>query len=161
MHTYQREVLQDPACGEITIDHDPSSGAIFIEFERFETNDAVVIPLLRVSLTMEHVAAWIEGVLTQRCGRRCKRIGSWGDGSNKRLQAMLKLTQADASLVYCTHHGPKVILVRDGRVLKVPFCLTYTLGDLLGVIREEARHDDDVSHPCIRSFADFVRGLVP
>jgi hypothetical protein len=106
-----------------------------------------VIPLLRVSLTMEHVAAWIEGVLTQRCGRRCKRIGSWGDGSNKRLPAMLKLTQADASLVYCTHHGPKVILVRDGRVLKVPFCLTYTLGDLLGVIREEARHDDDVSHP--------------
>jgi hypothetical protein len=45
-------------------------------------------------------------------------------------------------------------------VLKVPFCLTYTLGDLLGVIREEAQHDD-ASHPCIRSFAEFVCGLVP
>ena len=159
MRTYQREVLHDPACGEITIDHDPSGGAIFIEFERFETNDAVVIPLLRVSLTMEHVAAWIEGVLAQRCGRRCTRVG-WGDGSDKRLRAMLKLTEADASLVYCAHHGPNVILVRDGRVLKVPFCLTHTMGDLLGVVRESAPHIDS-TQPCIRSFAEFVRGLVP
>ena len=158
MRTYQREVLHDPACGEITIDHDPSGGAIFIEFERFETNDAVVIPLLRVSLTMEHVAAWIEGVLAQRCGRRCKRVG-WGDGSDKRLRAMLKLTEADASLVYCAHHGPNVILIRNGRVLKVPLCLTYTMGDLMGVIKEEVGRDSP-TRPSIQSFADFVRSLL-
>ena len=28
--TYQREVIHDPVCGEITVDHDPSSGAIVI-----------------------------------------------------------------------------------------------------------------------------------
>jgi hypothetical protein len=155
--TYLREVLQDPLCGEITIDHDPSSGAVFMEFERFETNDGVVIPLLRVSLTTEHVAAWIEGVLVRLCGRRCKRI-DWDGGRSKRLQAMLKLTKADGSLVYCTHHGPNVILVRDGRVLKVPFCLTYTMGDVLGVLKEEPRGDG--SQPSVRSFAEFVRSLV-
>jgi len=154
--TYQREVVNDPVCGEITIDHDPSSGAIFIEFERFETNDAIVIPLYRVSLTTEHVAAWIEGLLARECGRRCKRIG-W-DGSHKRLQAMLKLTEADASLVYCAHQGPYVILIRGGRVLKVPFCLTYTKGDLFGVLKE-ARPAED-TRPSIQCFAEFVRSLV-
>ena len=158
MRTYQREVLHDPACGEITIDHDPSGGAIFIEFERFETNDAIVIPLYRVSLTMEHVAAWIERILAHECGRRCKRIG-W-DGTNKRLQAMLKLTEADASLVYCAHHGPNVILIRNGRVLKVPLCLTYTMGDLMGVIKEENRETNASSQrPSFASFVEFVREM--
>ena len=158
LSTYQHEAIQDPVCGEITIDHDPSSGAIFLQFERFETGDGVVVPLLRVSLTTEHVAAWIEDVLAKRCGRRCKRVG-WEGGSRKRLQAMLRLTEADASLVYCTHQGPNVILVRDGRVLKVPFCLTYTMGDLLGVLRE-ASGAEDVSRASIQGFAEFVRTLV-
>jgi hypothetical protein len=156
--TYQREVIHDPACGEITVDHDPSSGAIFIEFERFETNDGVVIPLFRVSLTMEHVALWIEHILTHECGRRCRRIG-WDSGGRKRLQAILKHTEADASLVYCAHHGPHVILVRAGRVVKVPLCLTYTMGDLRGVIKEEVGRDPP-TRPSIQSFAEFVRGLL-
>ena len=155
--TYQREVLHDPVCGEVTVDHDPSSGAIFVEFERFETDDEIVIPLYRVALTTEHVAAWIEGILARECGRRCKRI-KWEDGSQKRLQAMLRLTEADASLVYCAHHGPHVILVRGGRVLKVPFCLTYAMGDLLGVIKE-GKGKGDASRPSFWSFVEFVRGV--
>lgn len=155
--TYQREVVQDPVCGEITIDHDPSTGAMFIEFERFETNDAIVIPLYRVALTTEHLAAWIEGLLARECGRRCKRIG-WDSGSRKRLQAMLKLTEADPSLVYCTHRGPHVVLVRDGRVIKVPFCLTYTMGDLYGMLKEARSFAEGT--PSIQCFAEFVRSLM-
>jgi hypothetical protein len=154
--SYQREVFDDPVCGEIKVDHDPSSGAIFIEFERFETDDGVVIPLYRVSLTMEHVAAWIEGILTHGCGRRCKRI-KWEDGSRKRLQVMLRLTEADASLVYCTHHGPHVILIRDGRVLKVPFCLAYTTDDLLEAIKEQGKSASP--RQSFQSFIEFVRTL--
>jgi hypothetical protein len=154
--SYQREVLDDPVFGEIKVDHDPLSGAIFIEFERFETDDGVVIPLYRVSLTMEHVAAWIEGILTHRHGRRCKRI-KWEDGSRKRLQVMLRLTEADSSLVYCTHHGPHVILIRDGRVLKVPFCLAYTTDDLLKAIKE--REGSETPRSSFESFVEFVRKL--
>jgi hypothetical protein len=145
----QREVLHDAACGEITVDHNPSSGAIFIEFERFETDDAIM-PRYRVSLTTEHVAAWLERLLTE-CGRRCKRIGSC-----KRLPAMLKLTERDESLVYCTHAGPNVILVRNGRVLKVPFSLTASMADLYGVMREQ-RTEPGAS---VQGFVEFVRSLM-
>jgi hypothetical protein len=70
---------------------------------------------------------------------------------------MLRLTEADASLVYCTHHGPHVILIRDGRVLKVPFCFAYTADDLMEAIKEQTKGASP--RPSFQSFIEFVRAL--
>ena len=150
--SYQRERFDDPLYGEVTIDHDPSSGAVFIEFERFESDDTIM-PRYRVSLTTEHVAEWVEWLLTTRFGRRCKRCG---DGSKKRWQIMLKLTESDSALVYYTHSGPNVILIRNGCVYKVQLCLTFVMTDFNRSIKEDEVNPTTVA----KGFVDFVHGLM-
>ena len=151
--SYQRETFDDPLYGEVIIDHDPSSGSVFIEFERFESDD-IIMPRYRVSLTTEHVAGWVEWLLTNRFGRRCKRCS--GEGDKKRLRIMLKLTEADSALVYCMHSGPNVILIRSGCVYKVQLCLTFLMTDFNRAIKEEAANPATVA----KGFVDFVHGLM-
>ena len=151
--SYQRETFDDDLYGEVIIDHDPSSGAIFIEFERFESDDTIM-PRYRVSLTTEHVLAWVEWLLTNRFGRRCKRCS--GDGNKKRLQIMLKLTESDNALVYCMHSGPNVILIRNGCVYKVQMCLTFIMTEFSRSMKEEEVNTTTVS----KGFVDFVHSLM-
>jgi len=151
--SYQRETFDDPLYGEVIIDHDPSSGSVFIEFERFESDD-IIMPRYRVSLTTEHVTGWVEWLLTNRFGRRCKRCS--GEGNKKRLQIMLKLTEADCALVYCMHSGPNVILIRGGCVYKVQLCLTFLMTDFNRAIKEEEANPVTVA----KGFVDFVHGLM-
>ena len=149
---YQRETFDSPAYGQAVVDYDPASGTVLVEFERLETNEAIM-PQYRVSLTTEHVAAWVEQLLTTNFGRRCKRAG---EGSRKRLQIMLKLTEKDTGLVYCIPSGANVILVRGGCVLRVRLCLTYSMTEFAHHLREEATDPTAAG----KAFVDFVHGLL-
>jgi hypothetical protein len=149
-----RVIIDDPLCGQITVDHNPTSGAIFMEFERFESPDEVM-PQYRVSLSTEHVAAWVESLLSQR-GRRCRQCGS-ADGG-KRLTVMLRLTGSDSNLVFYTHQGGNVILIRGGRVLKVVFGLHISVGEFLRRMKEE--ESDDTTITVAEGFASYVQGLM-
>ena len=113
-----RAVFEDESSGSVVLNHDAQTGAIFLEFERLELDNDLVLPLCSVALSTEHVLAWVESVLGG-LGRRCRRI-SFQEGG-KRLQAMLRLTESDPHLVYTAYKGPNVILIRGGCVLKVPF----------------------------------------
>ena len=100
-----RHTFDHPLHGEVVIEHNPSSGAITIEFERLESEDAI-IPLYRVALTAEHVAAWVQWVLTHRYGRRCSLHSHWcaetsqKRGGGGRLHAMLRQTERDAGAAH-------------------------------------------------------------
>ena len=149
---YQRETFDGAAYGQAVVDHDPASGTVLVEFERLETSEAIM-PQYRVSLTTEHVAAWVEQLLTTTFGRRCKRAG---EGSRKRLQIMLRLTERDSDLVYCIPSGSNVILVRGGCVLRLRLCLTHSMTEFAHQMREEAADPTAAG----KAFVDFVHGLL-
>lgn len=151
-----RAVISDPVNGQITVDHNPTSGVIFVEFERLETSDSVM-PQYRISLSTEHVAAWAESLLTRR-GRRCRQCGGVEEG--KRLSAMLRLTGSDPDLVFYTHSGPNVILVRGGRVLKVPFEAQATMASFLARMKEEDCRPEHHQTCSAEGFVAYIQGLM-
>ena len=151
-----RECLNNPTSGDITVDYNPSSGAIFIEFERFDSDDEVILPQYRVSLSTEHVAAWVESLLTNTYGRKCRRFEG-DDANKKRLHAMLKLTQSDSNLVFCTYHGPHIILVRNGCVLKVVFGVHMPIANFFKQIKEECT---TTSGSTAEAFVSYVQSLM-
>ena len=148
--TTSRAVVTDDE-GSVTVDFDAPSGAIFVEFERFESEDAILLNY-RVSLSTEHVLAWIESMLST-LGRRCRRMD--GDGSKKRLSALLSLTARDPSLVFLSAHGAHIALVRDGRVLKTAFALE-SMGGFLSRLREPSHETTTTA----TAFAAYIRGLM-
>ena len=118
--TQRTLIRENEAHGPIIFDYDPSTGSIFMEFERLELDDTVLTNY-RVTISTEHVLAWTESLLTN-IGKRCKRIVN-GEGSTKRLRVMLKLTENDQSLIYTASHGAYMVLIRQGCVVKVPFVI--------------------------------------
>ena len=97
-------------------------GVICVEFEGFEAED-VVLPNLKLFLTVgEHFFAWIESLLLSR-NKRVRRFSN--DLSTKRLNAMLRVTGRDSSLVYLGVGGSShCVVVRNGCVVKVPFSVS-------------------------------------
>ena len=146
-----KAVYQDPVHGEITVEHDPVGGGVCIEFERLELDD-VIMPQYRVFLTSEHVAAWVEHILSGR-GRRCRRAGE--AGSRKRLLAMQRVTERDPGLVYCMPQGPHVLVVRDGAVIRTPFSFVPMASFVRG-LREESSD----TTPTAVAFTNYIHGLM-
>ena len=127
-----------------------------MNFERLETSDTV-LPQFHLDLTTEHVAAWVGHVLRERWGRRCKEITGRHDG--QRFNMALRLTNADSNLVYYTHNAEGVVVLRRGRVLKVPFRMDDGMGQFEGRLGEIAREDrQDVS--VAAEFVDYVSALM-
>ena len=124
-------------CG-VCLSHDTDAGTVTIDFERLETSDAV-LPRYHLALTTEHVAAWAGHVLRERWGRRCREITGRHDG--RRFATALRLTEADSNLVYYTHNAEGVIVLRRGRVVKVPFRMDEGMGQFEGRLGELARED--------------------
>ena len=154
-----RSAIDHPLHGEVVIEYDTTSGAITVEFERLECEDAIM-PNYRVALTSEHLAAWVRWVLTTRYGRRCNLL-CWTEemttGKKRgRLHALLRQTERDPGLAYCTASGSRVILIRGGRVLKVGLCLEGTMGEFGLCLKEEGGDTLSVA----RVFADYVHGLM-
>ena len=142
--------------GSVTLSHDTDSGAVTVDFERLETADTV-LPRFSLSLTTEHVAAWVGQLLRERWGRRSREITGRHDG--QRFAAALRLTAADSGLVFYTHTSEGVVVLRGGRVLKVPFNVEEGMGQFEGRLGEMARDDrQDVS--VAAEFAEFVAGMV-
>lgn len=147
-----RAVLHDATHGSVTVDHDPQSGAVFIEFERLESDD-LILPNYRVALSTEHVLAWIESLLA-RIGRTCRRLDP---GAGRRsLNRMLRLTEQERDTVYLSSHGAHVVMVRGGCVLKVPFALE-PMAEFLVRLKEEPgdAHDTTASE-----IAAFVKSMM-
>ena len=137
------------------IEHDAGTGSITITFERFENEDDVVLPNFRVAVsTSEHVLAWVEELLSSR---RCKRIHS--PLSEKRLKATLRATQQDHNLVYLCGAQHHVVLVRDGRVLKVQFT-QENLNRFMERLGESPKTDATTTTTTNAEFIAFVRGLM-
>ena len=159
-----RHSFDHPIHGDVVIEQTLLSGAVAIEFERLESEDAI-IPQYRMALTAEHVAAWIQWVLTHCYGRRCSLHSEWGAETHKmkkgdrgRLHAMLRQTEMDANTAHCIPSGPHVVLIRGGRVLKVRLCLDATMGEFGRCLNELENIDDKRS--VAREFVDFVHGLM-
>jgi hypothetical protein len=146
-----RASFQDPVHGEVTVDHDPTTGAVCIEFERLELAD-VIMPQYRVVLTTEHVSAWVVHVLSTR-GLRCKLAPEVGNP--KRLRVMRRVTEKDPSLVYCMPSGAHVVVVRSGCVLKVPFRFV-PMTEFVRGLREQG--SDPM--PTAVAFTNFIQCLL-
>ncbi len=140
----------------VTLTHDTTTGAVTVDFERLETSDAV-LPRFSVGLTTEHVAAWAGHVLRERWGRRSKEITGRHDG--QRFAIALRLTAADSGLVYYTHNAEGVVVLRGGRVLKVPFRLDEGMGQFEGRLGEIAREDRQDALVAAE-FVEFVGGMM-
>jgi hypothetical protein len=125
--------VDDVTRGSATLSHDSDTGAVSIDFERLETSDAV-LPQYHIDLTTEHVAAWVGHVLRERWNRRSREITGCHDG--QRFAIALRLTEADSNLVYYTHSAGGVVVLRRGRVLKVPFRLDEGMGQFEGRLGE-------------------------
>jgi hypothetical protein len=138
----------------LSFSHDPASGAVTIDFERLETSEAV-LPQFRLDLTTEHVAAWAGHVLRERWGRRSREITGRHDG--RRFAMALRLTGADSNLVFYTHNGEGVIVLRRGRVLKVPFRLDESMGQFERRLGETGR---DEALLAAAEFAEYVAALM-
>ncbi len=136
------------------VQHDAESGAIAITFERFENEeDDVVLPNFRVTVsTSEHVLAWVESLLR---AKKCKRVEK--TPNEKRLQSMLRNTQQDRELVYLCGAQHHVVVIRNGRVLKVPFA-SEPLNRFLERLGESPT--DDCTVTTNSEFATFVKGLM-
>ena len=142
----------DESGGSVTLTHDTDTGEVAVDFERLETDDTV-LPRYSLGLTTEHVAAWVGHLLRERWGRRAREIKGHYDG--RRFALALQLTAADSSLVYYTHNAEGVVVLRGGRVLKVPFRLEEGMGQFEGRLGEIAREDrQDVS--VVAEFVEFV-----
>ena len=140
----------------VSVSHDSDTGVMIINFERFETSDAV-LPQYQVCLTTEHFAAWVGHVLRERWGRRSKEMT--GQHSGPRFAMALRLTEADSNLVYYTHNAEGVIVLRRGRVVNVPFRVVEGMGQFEGRLGELAREDRrDVS--VAAEFVEYVVALV-
>ena len=140
----------------VTLSHDTDTGAVTVEFERLETPDAV-LPRYSLRLSTEHVAAWAGHVLRERWGRRCREITGRHDG--RRFATALRLTQADSGLVFYTFNSEGVVVLRGGRVLKVPLRVEEGMGQFegrLGEIAREERQDASVA----AEFVEYVAGMV-
>jgi hypothetical protein len=156
LHSVTHHDTSTPVHGSITFSHDTATGAITVEFERLETADAV-LPRYSLGLSTEHVAAWAGHVLRERWGRRCKEITGRHDG--RRFATALRLTQADSGLVYYTHNAEGVVVLRGGRVLKVPLRVEEGMGQFEGRLGEMAREDrQDVS--VAAEFVEYVGAMV-
>jgi hypothetical protein len=138
--------------GSVTLMHDTETGEVMVNFERLETNDTV-LPRYGLDLTTEHVAAWAGHVLRERWGRRAREIKGRCDG--RRFALAQQLTSMDSSLIYYTHNAEGVIVLRGGRVLKVPFRMEEGMGQFEGRLGELAREDrQDVS--VAAEFVEYV-----
>ena len=147
------DAFSDPEFGDVSVSHDPSSGNTVIEFERLESEDTIM-PQYRVSVTTEHIAGWIESVLTNECKRRCKR----GTTEKRKLDTMLRVTAKDSDLVYCMHSGSNVIVIRNGCVLKIKLSLHSPMNEFYAQLIREPRCTNTTS--VSRAFVTFVRGLM-
>ena len=142
--------------GSVSISHNTDTGTVDVEFERLETTDTV-LPRFSLALSTEHVAAWAGHLLRERWGRRSKEITGHHDG--KRFAAALRLTASDSSLIFYTHNREGVVVLRGGRVLKVPFRMEEGMGQFEGRLGEIAREDrQDVS--VVAEFVEYVAGMV-
>ena len=150
----QHDTFTDLVSGDVSIAYGPSSGTIEIEFERFESDDTIM-PQYKVSVTMEHVAAWIQSVLTNQCGRRCKKAMV----EKRKLDIMRRLTEKDADLVYYTHTRSHVVIIRNGCVLKAELSLHPSVGDFFATVIRESRCTDATTSVS-QAFVAFVRGLM-
>ena len=151
MTAVSRVTFCDDICGTVAVSHDPSTGIVLIEFERFELSDTI-LPEYRLTVSTEHVLAWIESLLSKQ-GVACRRMHT--DERGKRLQAMLKLTCRDANLVFTCFQGANVILVRAGCVLKVPFAL-----ESMEQFSRRIKQDPTLQGTTTAvSFVEYVRGL--
>ena len=145
----------DSSRGSVSVSHDSDTGAVTVDFERFETNDAV-LPQYQINLSTEHLAAWAGHILRERWGRRSREITGHHDGN--RFAMALRLTEADSNLVYYTHNTEGVIVLRRGRVVKVPFRMDEGMGQFEGRLGELAREDrQDVS--VAAEFVEYVVAL--
>jgi hypothetical protein len=154
-HRFAAQQADDDG-GSVSFSHDPASGAVTIDFERLETSEAV-LPQFRLDLTTEHVAAWAGHVLRERWGRRSREIRGRHDGP--RFAMALRLTKADPNLVYFTHSSEGVIVLREGRVLKVPLRLDESMGQLERRLGETTGRDDEAL-PAAAEFARYVTALM-
>jgi hypothetical protein len=145
-----RAVVTDEQRGSVTVDYDSHTGTVFVEFERLESDDAILLNY-RVTLSTEHVVAWIESML-QALGRTCRRMDK--DRTKKRLNALLNLTAKEPNLVYLSFCGANIVVVRDGCVLKTGFALE-SMNRFLSRIRELGSEGDTAS-----VFANYVQGLM-
>jgi len=137
-----------------TIEHDRESGTITITFERFETDDDVVLPNFRVVVTTaEHVIAWVESLLSSKTLRKISKTPN-----EKRLQAMLRATEQDSKLVYLCSAQHHVVLVRNGRVLKVPFALNEPMDLFMRRLGEEP--NGSTTATTNSEFVAFVKRLM-
>jgi hypothetical protein len=146
-----------PSCGQIAFSHNPATGEIAIDFERFDASDGVVLPQYHLDVTTEHAAAWAGSVLQVRCGRRSKVIT--GKHDSRRFATALRLTAADSNLVYYTHSAQGVVVLRGGRVLKVPLRMGDGMGQfegMMGEIAMEERQDVTVAE----EFAEYVVAMM-
>ena len=148
-----RAVVTSEDHGSVIVDHDPQSGAVFIEFERMESDDLILLNY-RVTLSTEHVLAWVESILSS-LGRTCRQMDK--DRTKKRLNAMLNLTTNEPDVVYLSASGPNMILVRCGKVLKVQFALE-PMSSFLGKIKETENSDKTTTTAA--HFAAYVQGLM-
>jgi hypothetical protein len=156
LHSVTHHDTSTPVHGSITLSHDTSTGAITVEFERLETADAV-LPRYSLDLSTEHVAAWAGHVLRERWGRRSREIT--GHHDSRRFAMALRLTRADSGLVYYTHNADGVVVLRGGRVLKVPLRVEEGMGQFEGRLGEMAREDrQDVS--VAAEFVEYVGAMV-
>jgi len=149
-------ILSDTSYGNVSLSHDTATGAIAVDFERLDTSDAVLLRY-RLDLTTEHAAAWAGHVLRERWGRRCREITGLHDSS--RFALATRLTAADSNLVYFTHNAEGVVVLRGGRVLKVPLRVGEGMGQFEGRLGELAREDrQDVS--VAAEFVEYVATMV-
>jgi hypothetical protein len=156
LHATTRRDTDGKGTNTITLAHDTDTGSITVDFELLETGDAVM-PRYSVGLTTEHAAAWAGQVLRERWGRRSKEITGRHDG--QRFAVALRLTAADSGLVYYTHNAEGIVVLRGGRVLKVPFRMEEGMGQFEGRMGEIAREDrQDVS--VADEFVGFVERMM-
>ena len=137
--------------GLVNLTHDPSTGAITVDFERLETIDAV-LPQYRLNLTMEHVAAWAGHLLN---GRRWRELSGQHDA--RRFALALRLTAADSDLVYFTYGPESVVVLRGGRVLKALFQMDESVGRFR---RELGEADDGDGETVGSAFVEYLVGMV-
>lgn len=143
----------DHACGDVAVTHNAADGRITVAYERLEA-DGAIIPFFTVTLGAEHVAAWIAQLLTDR-GRRCVRC----EYDKRQLRAMLDRTKSDPGLVYVVHHGPAVVIVRNGSVIKTGFRPSLCVSELMRSVREPPDDPPDPT-PASVAFARFARELI-
>jgi hypothetical protein len=144
--------------GCVLLSHDTGTGEVAVDFEQLETADAV-LPRYRLALTTEHVAAWAGCILREQWGRRSKEITGLHDGP--RFAMAVRLTASDSNLVYFTHNAEGVVVLRRGRVLKVPFRMGEGMGQFegrLGEISRDGRQDAAVADEFVAYVATLLMG---